>query len=135
MLATQMFSQEGGDGYFAVYEELVAASQVKYKPSDATRPEPATSSLFSKMLAEEQGHSTLAAAQQAAPRMAAATAAAAQPQMQQAAPVAKPAPASRKSEAAATESVRSKATIAYVNTVSRNRSELEDVSQVESLVG
>src|SRR5690606_13657141 len=55
MLATQMLSQEGEQSSFlSVYEELVAASQVKYKPSDATLPQPAANNLFSKLLAEEK---------------------------------------------------------------------------------
>lgn len=134
MLATQIFSQDGGDGYFAVYEELVAASQVKYKPSDAQRPEPATNSLFSKMLAEEQSHSTLAMAQQA-PKMAAAAAAAAAAQPQPAAQVNKTSAPARKSEPAATETIRSKASFAYASTVVRNKFELEEVPQIEPLVG
>lgn len=37
------------------YEQMVARSQVKYKPSDATRPEPEPASLFGKFLQQERG--------------------------------------------------------------------------------
>lgn len=61
MFATQLLSQNdmGSEPLLAVYEELVAASQVKYKPSMAAEPEPVSNNLFAKMLAEENSHSTL----------------------------------------------------------------------------
>jgi len=127
MLATQIASQEGGDGYLQVYEEMVAASQVKYKPSDATMPKPAPNDLFSKMLAEEKTHVSQMITQQpkAAVEQVAST-------VQQ--PAAKPA-ARRESSAPNLENVRARATSAYSSTVSRNRSELENDAQVEPLLG
>lgn len=38
----------------SVYETMLAASEVKYKPSNAAAPEPAPNNLFAKMLAEKQ---------------------------------------------------------------------------------
>lgn len=55
MFATQLLAQDASGGeILASYEELVAAAQVKYKPSDATLPPPAPNNLFAKMLAETQ---------------------------------------------------------------------------------
>ena len=51
MYTAQALSQDPG-----VYETMIADAQVKYKPSNATVPEPAANNIFAKMLAEEQSH-------------------------------------------------------------------------------
>lgn len=56
MFATQLLSQDaqGAGELLATYEALAEASQVKYKPSNATLPEPAPNNLFARMMAETQ---------------------------------------------------------------------------------
>jgi len=101
MFATQLLSQGaqgGGEGYLIEYEALVAASQVKYKPSDATMPQPPSGGLFAKLLAETQNQNTRISVQlQQAPKEAVAQAA------PQAAALPKPSPVLVKERAGNTQ--------------------------------
>lgn len=70
MFATHLLSQEGhggGSAILAEYENLMAAAQVKYMPSNATLPTPAPDNLFAKMAAEIQNQKSSASIQTAAP--------------------------------------------------------------------
>lgn len=131
MVATQFLSQNSpaGDAFFAVYEELVAASQVKYKPSNATAPEPAPNNLFAKMLADTQTQNNTRVVVQAqlAPKEAATHAA------PTTAPIPKLAPTvtrHKTSEASATAHTRHAAHV-YQATSVRNKTVLEDVEAVD----
>lgn len=135
MLATQFLSQDAnaGDAFFAVYEELVAASQVKYKPSDAGAPQPAPNNLFAKMLAETQTQTNVRVNVQAqqAPKEAIAQAAPqniAPPKM---APVATK---QKTSESALASGVRHASGV-YQATSVRNQVELEAPESVDAISG
>lgn len=131
MLATQFLSQgpQAGGEFFAVYEELVAASQVKYKPSNATAPEPAPNNLFAKMLAETQTQNNvkIAVQIQQAPKEAVS---------QAAAPLAAPVPVKQK-PATQTSSVAAVryASHSYQATSARNQAELEAPEPVDTIAG
>ena len=136
MFATQLLSQDaqGGTEFFAVYEELVAAAQVKYKPSNATMPEPASGSLFAKMLAETQAQNNVrvSAQVQQATREAVTQAA------PQTLPAAKSAPLSARQKTQAQSSpvagVRH-ASGAYHAASVRNKIELEAPEPVDNVTG
>lgn len=125
MFATQLLSQDaqGGTEFFAVYEELVAAAQVKYKPSNAAMPEPAPNNLFAKMLVETQNQNVRVAAQiQQAPKEVAAQAAVPQ------APPPKATPVMRQKSQAQIAAAARVASHAYQTTSVRNKVELESES-------
>ena len=135
MFATQSLSQsaQAGSEFFAVYEELVAAAQVKYKPSNATAPEPAANNLFAKMLAETQTQNNVRVSVQTqqAPKESLAQAA-----PQNIAPAKLPPVASKQkaSEASVASGVR-QASGAYHTTSVRNQVELETVEAVDKISG
>ena len=56
MFATQALAQDSGSAetIFATYDQLVAASLVKYAPSNAALPQPEALNLFAKMLNEQK---------------------------------------------------------------------------------
>lgn len=69
MFAAQSLAQDVGSApaLFEQYEELVAASEVKYKPSNATLPEPEIKSVFAKILEQDKTVTTRLATQDMAP--------------------------------------------------------------------
>lgn len=132
MFATQLLSQgaqEAGE-YLKVYEELAAASQVKYKPSNATMPEPAPNNLFAKMLSEtkEQFSARQAAQFQHAPQESV-------PQLAQVALPKTPAPR-QNTESSNISSYSKQVSNAYQTTTSRNHEYLEaPVEAIPDLIG
>ncbi len=133
IFATQLLSQDvpGAVEFLAVYEALVAASQVKYKPSNAALPEPAANNLFAKLLAEEktQGVVRESIQQQVVkqPTVQAATQNIASPP---------PAPKAR-AETSASPSLSNVryASQIYQSTSSRNKHFLEDEATIEAVSG
>lgn len=132
MFAAQSLAQEGSvaNEYLPVYEELAAASQVKYKPSDATLPEPAPNNLFAKMLAEEQQVASSAAVMHNAPHQEAPQAATATK-----APAPAPKKSSNDNEQNISASARSSAASAYSATTVRNAQWLDAPPPVEAVAG
>ncbi len=135
MLATQFLSQDAhaGDAFFAVYEEMVATSQVKYKPSDAGAPQPAPNNLFAKMLAETQTQTNVRVNIQAqqAPKEAVAQAA---PQNIAPPKLASVATKQKTSEATHVSGVRHASGV-YQATSVRNQVELEAPEAVDAISG
>jgi hypothetical protein len=135
MFATQSLSQgaQAGSEFFAVYEELVAASQVKYKPSNATAPEPVPNNLFAKMLAETQTQNNVRVNVQAqqAPKEALAQAVPQNVIPEKLTPVA----TKQKTSEAAVASVARHASGVYQATSVRNHIELEAVEAVDTISG
>ena len=129
MFATQLLSQNdrGSAPLLAVYEELVAASQVKYKPSMAAQPQPASNNLFAKMLAEEKSH-TMQPARETMAQVA----------QQSAAPTPRaPQPKARSAETASVPPASGlrQASHMYQSTVVRNKAMLDNDAPVEAISG
>ena len=134
MFATQLLSQDtqAGTQFFAVYEELVAAAQVKYKPSNASMPEPVPGGLFAKMLAETQTQNNARVSvqvQQASKEVVA------QAAPQAAAPKLAPVATKQKSHESPSVSAVRHASGAYQATGTRNQIELEPAEPADVVVG
>ncbi|MDX2073315.1 MAG: hypothetical protein SFX19_02990 [Alphaproteobacteria bacterium] len=136
IFATQLLSQdaEGSSVLFEVYDELVAAAQVKYKPSNAALPEPVPNNLFAKILAEEQTQNSQRVVAQAAavPKETAAPAAL---QTAAAAPKLSAAPLKQKTGDTISLFAARLASGAYQASSTRNHAELEAAEAVDNIYG
>jgi hypothetical protein len=138
MFATQALAQDSGSAetIFATYDQLVAASLVKYAPSNAALPQPEALNLFAKLLNEQKTSNTPMAAvamQQATKE--AAISAPSQAALQQVVPTPKaavPKEAPRSSSLARSEITF--AASAYRATSTRNQIELSD-DKVDAISG
>jgi hypothetical protein len=135
MFATQLLSQDAqaGGQFLSEYEAIVAASQVKYMPSNATQPQPAPNNLFARLLSETQvqDNARVAVQVKASPKEVAANVATAL--APQAAQVAR-----SESQPLKQRPVTSTAYAAgsYTATSSRNHTHLEsDAPPVEAIIG